>query len=101
MIKSPFSTHDLVVIPCNKPHIEHWFLLVVLPKKKIAAVLDSKTGNFVKPSARTVLDKIGTVLKELDCDVQDWRFTCSTKDEIPPAEQRLRLWCLHVCMSDA
>ena len=58
------STCDLVIIiiACNKSHIKHWFLLVVLPKSKIAAMLDSKAEGFVKPSAQNVMDKIGAVL---------------------------------------
>lgn len=38
---SSFSTLDLVVVPLNKRRIEHWSILVVLPKMKIAAILDS------------------------------------------------------------
>ena len=80
---SALSTCDLKIIPCNKPHIEHWCLLVVLPKSKIAAVLDSKAEGFLKPSAQNVMDKIGAVLEELDFNVGDWTFACNTKEELP------------------
>lgn len=81
--KSEFDTLDLIVIPCNKRNIEHWSLLVVLPKKSIAAVLDSNSKDFVKSSAQNVLDKMGTVLKELDCGVEEWSFSYNAKGEIP------------------
>ena len=80
---SALSICDLVIIPCNKPNIEHWSLLVVLLKCKIAAVLDSKAEGFVKPSAQNMLNKIGAVLQELGFDLEGWTFACNTEEELP------------------
>ena len=43
-------TQDLIVIPCNTIHSEHWFLPAALPKKKVVIVLDSSAADFVKPT---------------------------------------------------
>ena len=80
---SALSTCDLMIIPCNKPHIEHWSLFVVLPKSKMAAVLDSKPEGFVKPSTQNVMNKIGAVLAESNFNVGDWTFACNMKEELP------------------
>ena len=45
-----FSLCDLILIPCNQPEVEHWFLRAVFPKKKMFVVLDSLTGDVVKPA---------------------------------------------------
>lgn len=47
--ESPFM-QDLILIPCNPTCSEHWFLLTVLPKKKLVIVQDSLAGDFVKPT---------------------------------------------------
>ena len=94
---SALSVCDLVIIPCNKPNIEHWSLLVVLPKCKIAAVLDSKAEGFVKPSAQNVLNKIGAVLQEWGFDLEDWTFACNTEEELP--QQSNDFDCgLYICL---
>ncbi|XP_022777938.1 uncharacterized protein LOC111319425 [Stylophora pistillata] len=56
---------------------------VVLPKSKIAAVLDSKPEGFVKPSTQNVMNKIGAVLAESNFNVGDWTFACNMKEEVP------------------
>ena len=45
-----FSLCDLILIPCNQPEVEHWFLRAVFLKKKMFVVLDSLTGDVVKPA---------------------------------------------------
>ena len=78
-------TQDLIVIPCNTIHSEHWFLLAALPKKKVVIVLDSLAGDFVKPTTQNALNKMGSVLKDVDpsCNMDEWDFICNTKEDIP------------------
>lgn len=82
--ESPF-TQDLILIPCNPTNSTHWFLLAVLPKKKLVTVLESIAGDFVKPTTQKALNKMGSVLKELDpkCNLEEWAFFCNTKDGFP------------------
>ena len=55
--ESPFI-QDLILLPCNTTHSKHWFLVVVLPKKKVVIALDSVPGDFVKPTMQKALDKM-------------------------------------------
>lgn len=48
--KGPLLEQDMIFVPCNQ-HSLHWYLLAVLPSKKCILVLDSKSGDFVKPTA--------------------------------------------------
>lgn len=82
--ESPF-TQDLILVPCNPIHSEHWFLLAVLPKKKSVIILDSKAADYVKPPTQKALDKMAAVLKDADpsCNLEEWSFICTTKDDIP------------------
>ena len=77
------SSCDLILIPCNQPEVEHWFLLAVFPKKKIVVILDSLTSDVVKPAVQKVLIKMERVLKELDCNLKEWTFICNSADDIP------------------
>ncbi|PFX27712.1 putative gluconokinase [Stylophora pistillata] len=56
---------DIVNVPCNSFQSEHWFALVVMPKKKQMVTLDSKAGDFVKPTIHDALLKMGSFLVEL------------------------------------
>lgn len=80
----PFD-QDLILIPCNEVHSKHWFLLAVLPKEKLAMVLDSRAGDYVKPPTNRALSKIAMILKEVDpdCNLQEWTFACNKQDDIP------------------
>lgn len=82
--ESPFI-QDLILLPCNTTHSKHWFLVVVLPKKKMVIALDSVAGDFVKPTTQKALDKMGSVLKAVDasCNLDEWAFFCNSKDDIP------------------
>lgn len=82
--ESPFI-QDLILLPCNPTHSKHWFLVVVLPKKKMVIALDSVAGDFVKPTTQKALDKMGSVLKAVDvsCNLDEWAFFCNSKDDIP------------------
>jgi len=57
----------------------------MLPKEKYVVVLDSKSGDFVKPAALKALAKMGSLLKELDSslDLGQWRFIVNRKEDIP------------------
>ena len=85
---SPF-TQDLIVVPCNTnpTHSEHWFLLAALPKKKIylVIVLDSLAGDIVKPTTHNALNKMGSVLLNVDpsCNLEKWNFIYNFKHNIP------------------
>lgn len=82
--ESPFM-QDVILVPCNPIRSDHWFLLAVLPKKKLVLVLDSKAGDYVKPSSKKCLAKMGSILKDLDrsCNMEEWKFISNTKDDIP------------------
>ena len=56
-----------------------------VPKEKCVPFLDSKTGDFVKPTAHHNLAKMGSLLKELDSslDLDQWRFIANKQDAIP------------------
>ena len=72
-------------MPYNPTHSDHWFLLAALPKKKIVIVLDSLAGDIVKPTAQNALNKIGSVLLNIDpsCNLENWNFICNFKHDIP------------------
>lgn len=69
--KASFLEHDLILTPCNEPGSKHWFLLVTKPKEKQMLVLDSLAGSFIKPSTARAMDKMWSVVKELDEDVNE------------------------------
>ena len=83
--KASFLEHDLILTPCNAPGSKHWFLLVTKPKEKQMLVLDSLAGSFIKPSTARAMDKIWSVVKELDEDVNEWEwsFHTNTPRDIP------------------
>jgi len=56
---------DIVCVPRNSFQSEHWFALVVMPKKKQLITIDSKAGDFVKPTKHDALLKMGSFLVEL------------------------------------
>ncbi|CAB4041133.1 Sentrin-specific protease 2 [Paramuricea clavata] len=81
----PLMSQDLLLIPCNPEQSKHWFLLAVLPNKKLIIVLDSLAGSFIKPTVEKLLQKVGLVLAVVDpnIQIQDWRFMCNTPEDIP------------------
>ena len=83
--KASFLEHDLILTPCNEPGSKHWFLLVIKPKEKQMLVLDTLAGSFIKPSTARAMDKMWSVVKELDEDVNEWEwsFHTNTPRDIP------------------
>ena len=73
----------MILVPCN-PHSLHWHLLAVYPSEKCILVLDSKSGDFVKPVAFQSV-KMMSLLVEVDntIDVSQWKFHSSKPKEIP------------------
>lgn len=49
------------------------------------ALLDSAAGDYVKPSARVVMEKMFQVLKMIDGDlkVEKWKFCANRQEDIP------------------
>lgn len=49
------------------------------------AVLDSAAGDYVKPSARVVMEKMFQVLKMIDGNlkVEKWKFCANRQEDIP------------------
>ena len=82
--KGPFLEQDMILVPCN-PHSLHWHLLAVYPSEKCILVLDSKSGDFVKPAAFQSVKKMMSFLVEVDntIDVSQWKFHSSKPKEIP------------------
>lgn len=76
---------DAIHVPCNSLGSEHWFLLVVQPKQKLIAVLDSLPGDFVKPTAQAAITKMCEVLHQADdtFDRHQWKFVTNNRKEIP------------------
>lgn len=76
---------DIVYVPCNSFQSEHWFGLAVMPKKKQMVTLDSKAGDFVKPTIHDALLKMGSFLVELDetVDLSEWSFFSNRKQDVP------------------
>ena len=66
----------IIFIPCNSFQSEHWFPLAVIPKKKQVVSLNSKAGDFVKPTIHDALLKMGSLLVALDesIDLSEWVF---------------------------
>lgn len=83
--KAPLMQQDIVLVPCNPLGTQHWFLLAVLPKDHIILVLDSMAAGFVKPTAKTAINKIWMLLKELDSsiDASKWSFFSNRPTDIP------------------
>ncbi|KAK3730921.1 hypothetical protein QZH41_000550 [Actinostola sp. cb2023] len=54
-------------------------------EEKYVVGLDSKSGDFVKPTAFKALAKMGSLLMELDSslDLGQWRFIVNRKEDIP------------------
>lgn len=80
--------NDTILVPCNRIGTKHWFLLVVKPKEKCMAVLDSLAGDFVKPTAITVINKMYQILQQLDqnFDKRQWKFVANNRKDIPLQE---------------
>lgn len=57
---------DLILIPCNAMGSTHWFLMAVLPQKKVVLALDSISGNFLKPTVEARLNKMAEVLATIN-----------------------------------
>ena len=76
---------DIIFVPCNSFQSEHWFALAVMPKKKQVVSLDSKAGDFVKPTIRDALLKMGSFLVELDesVDLSEWTFFSNRQQDVP------------------
>ena len=76
---------DIIFVPCNSFQSEHWFALAVIPKKKQVVSLDSKAGDFVKPTIRDALLKMGSFLVELDesVDLSEWTFFSNRQQDVP------------------
>ncbi len=80
----PLLEHDIIFVPCNHNSL-HWYLLVVFPSKKCILVIDSMSGDFVKPTAFQSVKKMMSFLVEIDptIDVDKWKFYSSKGKEIP------------------
>ena len=77
---------DIVYVTCNSFQSEHWLSLALMPKKKQGVTLDSKPGDFVKPTIRDALLKMGSFLVELDgsVDLIEWSFFSNRKQTGQP-----------------
>ena len=83
--KENLLTQDLILVLCNSPNTEHWYLLVVFPLVKVIAVLDSMAGSFVKPNAEVSIKKMWVLLKMFDStlDEKEWHFAANKPDDLP------------------
>lgn len=73
--KGDLLQQDAVLFPCNSGEAsEHWFLGVVLPKKRCIVVFDSLPGEFIKPT-----EKMMSFLQKIDqsIDINQWSWRCS------------------------
>lgn len=72
-------------MPYNPGNSAHWFLIVVLPKDKKVMALDSLAASFTKPTVKKAIDKMWSLLKELDgtLDVHQWPFLYNLEQDIP------------------
>ena len=82
--KDPLLEQDMILVPCNH-HSLHWYLLAVFPPKKCILVIDSMSGDFVKPTAFQSVAKMMSFLVEIDptIEVSKWKFYSSKENEIP------------------
>lgn len=82
--KGPLLEQDMIFVPCNQYSLD-WYLLAVLPSKKCILVLDSKSGDFVKPTAFQSVKKMMSSLVDVDntIDVSQWEVYSSKAKEIP------------------
>ena len=92
----------IVLIPCNPLGTQHWFLLAVLPKNHEILVLDSLAGGFVKPTAKITVNKMWTLLAELDSslDASQWNFYFNRPTDLPQQQNDYDygvFTCLRVC----
>ena len=76
---------DFIFIPCCPEGGDHWCLLVVQPKQKLMAFLDSMAGDYVKPTATTAMGKMWSLLQRNgnNLSINEWRFVTNTPTEIP------------------
>ncbi|EDO36624.1 predicted protein [Nematostella vectensis] len=79
--ESPLS-YDLILVPCNTPNPNHWFLLAVLPHMKVVFVLDNRAVDYVKPPTQKAMNKMASVLSKLGANIEEWGFFCNTKVDI-------------------
>lgn len=99
--KVPLLQQELVFVPCNPGSTCHWFLLVVMPKKKKVCVLDSMPAMFPypKPTHSRIVKKMWSILQELDpsLNAKEWDFCTNIHQEIP--QQQNAYDCgVYVCM---
>ena len=62
--KGQLLEQDIIFVPCNQQSL-HWYLLAVFPSRKCILVLDSKSGDFVKPTAYQSVKKMMSFLVEV------------------------------------
>ena len=90
----------MIFVPCNQ-HSLHWYLLAVLPSKKCILVLDSKSGDFVKPTAFQSVNKMTSFVVDVDNTIggSQWEFYFSKAKEIPQQHNDFDcgVFCMPVC----
>ncbi|PFX25190.1 Retrovirus-related Pol polyprotein from transposon 17.6 [Stylophora pistillata] len=77
---------DIILIPCNSGG-RHWVLCAILCKEKSVIVLDSLSGEIVKPSTQDILSKVITMLRfnnsTTDFQQEEWSLYVNMCKEIP------------------
>ena len=83
--KGKLLEQDIILAPCNPVGSEHWFLLAVFPQEHLMAALDSKAGNFVKPTAEASFRKMWGLLQKVDnsLDMNQWQFVANKPGDLP------------------
>ena len=83
--KAPLLEQKFVLVHCNPGTTKHCTLLVLKPQEKEIFVLDSKATTQVKPSATCAIEKMWSIMQEIEpnLDVNDWSFSANTAQDIP------------------
>lgn len=77
---------DIILIPCNSGG-RHWVLCAILCKERSVIVIDSLSGEIVKPSTQDILSKVITMLRftnsTTDFQQEEWSLYVNMCKEIP------------------
>ena len=76
---------EIIFIPCNPIQSDHWYLMAVLPQRKLVLALDSLAANILKPTVEARFEKMAEVLTAINPKqkLDEWSFVYNTKEDIP------------------
>lgn len=79
---SSFKEYDCILISCNPRRSQHWFLLAMFPKLRLAVALDSTAGGHIKPAIKVAMEKCKRV-ESLVASSEEWNYYTNSDEDVP------------------